>query len=181
AYPTMPRKAIFQSSYAADTGWPSASRWKTRGWQRRWCGAKSGGWSPPAPLFDVQQPKNQPLGRGPNSWALTPVEDWTFSPDHAIPLLENHFGVLSLEGFGLAGKPAAAAAAGAILQYVRSTQPGGLDHVDRIGFYERRSALVLDAVTVRNLELLEPLFAGGEEFTLSRAVDVTSTPMGRRL
>jgi len=134
-----------------------------------------------APLFDVQQHKNQPVARGPNSWALTPVEDWTFSPDHAIPLLENHFGVLSLEGFGLAGKPAAAAAAGAILQYVRSTQPGGLDHVDRIGFYERQSALVLDAVTVRNLELLEPLFAGGEAVTLFRALDATSTPMGRRL
>jgi DNA mismatch repair protein MutS len=134
-----------------------------------------------APLFDVQQPKNQPTARGPNPWALTPVEDWTFSPDHAIPLLENHFGVLSLEGFGLAGKPAAAAAAGAILHYVRSTQPGGLDHVDRIGFYDRQSSLVLDAVTVRNLELLEPLFAGGEAVTLFRALDATSTPMGRRL
>jgi DNA mismatch repair protein MutS len=134
-----------------------------------------------APLFDLQQPKNQPGARGSHPWALTPVEDWTFSPDHAIPLLENHFGVLSLEGFGLAGKPAAAAAAGAILHYVRSTQPGGLDHVDRIGFYERQSALVLDAVTARNLELLEPLFAGGEAVTVFRALDSTSTPMGRRL
>src|SRR5207253_5429665 len=52
------------------------------------------------------------------AWASTPLEDWIFSPDHAIPLLENHLGVLSLEGFGLAGKPAAAAAAGAILYYV---------------------------------------------------------------
>ena len=126
---------------------------------------------------------SEPLAkeRGSNPWALTPVEDWTFAPDHAIPLLENHFGVLSLEGFGLAGKPAAAAAAGAVLHYVRSTQPGGLDHVDRIGFYERQSALVLDAVTVRNLELLEPLFAGGDAVTLFRALDSTSTPMGRRL
>jgi len=49
----------------------------------------------------------------------TPLDDWIFSPDHAIPLLENHFGVLSLEGFGLAGRTAAAAAAGAILHYVR--------------------------------------------------------------
>jgi DNA mismatch repair protein MutS len=139
-----------------------------------------------APLFD----SSGQVGRGAhtrppetrsNPWALTPVEDWTFSPDHAIPLLENHFGVLSLEGFGLAGKPAAAAAAGAILHYVRSTQPGGLDHVDRIGFYERQSALVLDAVTTRNLELLEPLFAGGEAVTVFRALDSTSTPMGRRL
>ena len=42
----------------------------------------------------------------------TPLDDWIFAPDHAIPLLENHFGVLSLEGFGLAGRTAAAAAAG---------------------------------------------------------------------
>jgi DNA mismatch repair protein MutS len=139
-----------------------------------------------APLFDASGQvgtgvRAHPPARSPNPWALTPVEDWTFSPDHAIPLLENHFGVLSLEGFGLAGKPAASAAAGAILHYVRSTQPGGLDHIDRIGFYERQSALVLDAVTVRNLELLEPLFAGGEAVTLFRALDATSTPMGRRL
>src|SRR5690348_5420697 len=119
---------------------------------------------------------------GQAAWAETPLEDWVFAPDHAIPLVENHFGVLSLEGFGLAGKPAATAAAGAILYYARSTQRGALEHVDRIGFYERHSALVLDAVTVRNLELVEPLFAGaGEAVTLFRALDATSTPMGKRL
>src|SRR6266852_1918930 len=115
-------------------------------------------------------------------WAETPLDDWIFAPDHAIPLLENHFGVLSLEGFGLAGKPAAASAAGAILYYVRSTQRGTLDHVDRIGFHERQNCLVLDAVTVRNLELIEPLFAGSDAgVTLFRSIDATVTPMGKRL
>ena len=115
-------------------------------------------------------------------FAETPLDDWIFAPDHAIPLLENHFGVLSLEGFGLAGKPAAASAAGAILYYVRSTQRGTLDHVDRIGFYERQNCLVLDAVTVRNLELIEPLFAGTDAgVTLFRSIDATVTPMGKRL
>jgi len=119
---------------------------------------------------------------GGKAWAETPLDDWVFAPDHAIPLLENHFGVLSLEGFGLAGKPAAASAAGAILDYVRSTQRGTLDHVDRIGFYERQNCLVLDAVTVRNLELVEPLFAGTDEgVTLFRSIDRTLTPMGKRL
>src|SRR5690242_11416933 len=119
---------------------------------------------------------------GQAAWAETPLEDWVFAPDYAIPLVENLFGVLSLEGFGLAGKPAATAAAGAILYYARSTQRGALEHVDRIGFYERHSALVLDAVTVRNLELVEPLFAGGgEAVTLFRALDATATPMGKRL
>jgi DNA mismatch repair protein MutS len=112
----------------------------------------------------------------------TPLEDWVFSPDYAVPLLENKLGVLSLEGFGLQGRPAAATAAGAILHYVRSTQRGTLEHVDRIGFYDRQEYLVLDAVTVRNLELVEPLFANtSSEITLFRALDATLTPMGKRL
>src|SRR5262249_49619444 len=54
--------------------------------------------------------------------------------------------------------------------------------VDRIGFYDRQEYLVLDAVTVRNLELVEPLFANtGQEVTLFRALDATLTPMGKRL
>jgi DNA mismatch repair protein MutS len=137
-----------------------------------------------APLFDantnrVQVPQRRAAGAG---CTETPLDDWIFAPDHAIPLLENHFGVLSLEGFGLAGHCAAAAAAGAILYYVRSTQRGSLDHVDRIGWYERQNCLVLDAVTVRNLELIEPLFAGTDAgVTLFRSIDAAVTPMGKRL
>jgi len=137
-----------------------------------------------APLFDQQRRGNsrpQP-NDGLAGCAETPLDDWIFAPDHAIPLLENQFGVLSLEGFGLARKPAAASAAGAILYYVRSTQRGSLHHVDRVGFYERQNCLVLDAVTVRNLELIEPLFAGSDAgITLFRSIDLTVTPMGKRL
>src|SRR5215472_12125030 len=116
------------------------------------------------------------------SFTETPLEDWIFAPDHGLPLLENHFGVLSLEGFGLAGRTAAASAAGAILYYVRSTQRGSLDHIHQIGWYERQNCLVLDAVTVRNLELIEPLFAGADAgTTLYRSIDHALTPMGKRL
>jgi DNA mismatch repair protein MutS len=137
-----------------------------------------------APLFDSGTRRSQsPQPRASGSTCTeTPLDDWIFAPDHAIPLLENHFGVLSLEGFGLAGRPAAAAAAGAILHYVRSTQRGSLDHVDRIGWYERQNCLVLDAITVRNLELIEPLFAGTDAgITLLRSIDTAVTPMGKRL
>jgi len=133
----------------------------------------------PAPASNPATPLPQTsLGRP----AETSLDDWIFAPDHAVPLLENHFGVLSLEGFGLSGKPAAASAAGAILYYIRSTQRGTLQHIDRIGFYERQNCLVLDAVTVRNLELIEPLFAGADAgVTLFRGLDATVTPMGKRL
>jgi DNA mismatch repair protein MutS len=141
------------------------------------------------PLFDQPRATTSQAAAAPRitsienaSWAETPLDDWVFAPDYAIPQVENHFGVLSLEGFGLANRAAAATAAGAILHYVRTTQRGSLDHVDRIGFYERQNCLVLDAVTVRNLELIEPLFAGsGEQATLFRSLDCTVTPMGKRL
>jgi DNA mismatch repair protein MutS len=136
-----------------------------------------------APLFDAKVSARTPRPQGSGvACTETPLDDWIFAPDHSIPLLENHFGVLSLEGFGLTGRTAAAAAAGAILYYVRSTQRGSLHHVDRIGWYERQNCLVLDAVTVRNLELIEPLFAGSEGGgTLFRSIDCAITPMGKRL
>jgi DNA mismatch repair protein MutS len=139
------------------------------------------------PLFEVgrttpSSANNEPRMGHTSGWAQTPLEDWVFAPDYSIPLVENHFGVLSLEGFGLAGRSAAATAAGAVLHYVRSTQRGTLDHVDRIGYYERQNCLVLDAVTVRNLELVEPLFANtADAVTLFRCLDATLTPMGKRL
>jgi DNA mismatch repair protein MutS len=133
------------------------------------------------PLFEIAG-HEAPSGPSTLSWAQTPLDDWVFAPDYAIPLVENHFGVLSLEGFGLAGKSAAATSAGAVLHYVRSTQRGTLDHIDRIGYYERQECLVLDAVTVRNLELIEPLFSNsGDAVTLFRCLDATLTPMGKRL
>jgi DNA mismatch repair protein MutS len=141
------------------------------------------------PLFDQPRTNAPAAAAAPRiaslenaSWAETPLEDWVFSADYAIPQVENHFGVLSLEGFGLANRLAAATAAGAILHYIRTTQRGSLDHVDRIGFYERQNCLVLDAVTVRNLELIEPLFSGAVEgATLFHCLDGTVTPMGKRL
>ena len=112
----------------------------------------------------------------------TPLEDWVFAPDYAIPLLQRHFGVHSLEGMGLAGHEAAAGAAGALVHYLQKTMQGGLEHIDRIRFYERVGCLALDAVSVRNLELVEPLFSGeSSQTTLFNALDACCTPMGKRL
>ena len=110
------------------------------------------------------------------------LEAYLFHPEHAVPLLLRHLGVQSLDGMGLAGHDAAAGAAGAILEYLLRTRQGALEHVDRIRFYDRSGSLELDAVTVRNLELVDPLFAAdGPGTTLLSAMDGSLTPMGRRL
>ena len=112
----------------------------------------------------------------------TALDEWVFTADYALPLVRNHFKVHSLDGMGLGGHEAAAVAAGAMLHYLRATKQGALEHVDGVRFYERSNCLELDAVSVRNLELVEPLFSGETaQTTLFYTLDACCTPMGKRL
>jgi DNA mismatch repair protein MutS len=114
--------------------------------------------------------------------ARTEVEDWAFTEEYAVPLLQQQLRVHSLDGMGLAGHAAAAVAAGAIVHYLRATKQGALEHLDTLRYYERRDCLELDAVSVRNLELVEPLFSSeGPQTTLFWTLDACCTPMGKRL
>lgn len=115
----------------------------------------------------------------------TMLEPWVFDFDYGERILKEHFKLNSLDGCGLGPHPMAVSAAGAVLHYLRDTQKAALDHLDRPTYYERGEAMVLDPVTVRNLELVEPLFSadlgGGRSSTLISILDETVTGMGARL
>lgn len=112
----------------------------------------------------------------------TKLDGWIFDHDYSERALKDHFKLLSLDGCGLEGRSLAIGAAGAVLHYLRETQRSALDHLDRPSYYDRSGAMVLDAVSIRNLELLEPLFAGeSRESTLVSVLDQTCTGMGGRL
>src|SRR5579864_8433792 len=90
----------------------------------------------------------------------TDVEPWVFGGDYAARSLCDHFRLLSLDGCGLEGRPLSIGAAAALLHYARETQRASIDHLERPAFYDRAAGMVLDATTIRNLELVEPLFVG---------------------
>jgi DNA mismatch repair protein MutS len=115
------------------------------------------------------------------SLALTPVDDWLWEPTSCASLLLEHFGARTLEGYGLGGRVAAVAAAGACLRYARETQRAAAAHVSDIGFFETHDHLVLDAVTCRNLELCESQGPAGRGASLLAVLDATVTGMGARL
>ncbi len=121
----------------------------------------------------------QPLFDKPDG-LVTPLDDWIFSYDYAERTLREHFKLLTLDGCGLAGRAAAICAAGAVLHYLRDTQRTALEHLDPPSHYDRAEHMTLDAVTVRNLELVEPVFAG-EGVALISVLDQTSTGMGGRM
>ncbi|HZS47372.1 MAG TPA: DNA mismatch repair protein MutS [Blastocatellia bacterium] len=111
---------------------------------------------------------------------LTPMDDWLFNLDHCQTLLQSHFEVTTLEGFGLSKHDLAVCAAGAALHYVRETQKSQAAHITGISYFEPTNYLVLDGPTVRNLELVESL-DGNKRHTLLGTIDCTKTGMGARL
>jgi DNA mismatch repair protein MutS len=137
-------------------------------------------------LFPADLPLLNGEERSGPRFVRTELEEWIFSHDYADRTLRDHFKLLSLDGCGLGNRPAAVAASGAILHYLRDTQRTALDHLDRPTYYDRADYMVLDAVTVRNLELVEPIFAadaGGPQggATVLAVLDQTQTGMGGRL
>jgi DNA mismatch repair protein MutS len=154
--------------------------------------------SQPVSLFPSSMPAASELnGLGA---VETRLDDWVFETNHATRLLEEHFRVAGLEGFGLSEHPQAVGAAGALVHYLRETsaigarkpedaavvpsmRPAGtgLEHLDRIAYYEQQDAMILDQVTTRNLELVEASSGDDACATLLAAIDETATGMGARL
>src|SRR3984885_5624588 len=130
------------------------------------------------------------------------LDEFVFQPDFAARILEEQFRVAALDGFGLSQHVHAIGAAGAIVHYLRETSViatgsgasngagtdasaraplSGLEHLNGIRYYEQQDALLLDEVTVRNLELVEPVSGDDASATLMFALDQTATGMGARL
>jgi DNA mismatch repair protein MutS len=111
---------------------------------------------------------------------VTTLPDWRFDPDTAAQAVLDHFGVLSLDGFGLGGARLATAAAGAIIQYLRETQRTG-PALGTLSTYTTGDYMLLDAATRRGLELTETIRGRQVRGSLLGVLDRTVTPMGGRL
>ncbi len=113
--------------------------------------------------------------------ALTGYDDWVFAPETAQFTLRDHFKVASLDGFGLKDRTAAIGAAGAVLHYLTQHLRRDVAHLTCLSFYVSSDYLILDATTLRNLEILAPLHANAPKpGSLYAALNRTVTPMGAR-
>jgi DNA mismatch repair protein MutS len=118
---------------------------------------------------------------GSNGATLSPAEGWLFDPPQASQVVLGHFGAKSLAGFGLEDRPRAVAAAGALIAYIKKVRQDSLALVHRISYLNAAGHLVLDATTVRNLELVRNLRDGKTKGTLLDVIDFTMTAPGGRL
>ena len=114
------------------------------------------------------------------SGALRRVSPWHFEPDTAHRQLCRQLGTRDLSGFGLERDHPALPAAGCLLHYAGETQRRALPHIRSIKLERQSEGVVLDALTQRNLEILESL-SGEHRHTLAGVLDRCATAMGSRL
>ena len=118
------------------------------------------------------------IGRG--IITLTELEDWYFFPEDSERLLNEQFRTRELRGFGLDGKTEAVRAAGACLRYAKETQRAAAEHISEISCFGDADHMVIDSVTLANLEILESR-GDGDKRSLFKVIDQTITGMGGRL
>jgi DNA mismatch repair protein MutS len=112
--------------------------------------------------------------------ALTFGAPSLWSGRHAVADLCRHFGVTTLEVFGVADLGAGLAAGAAALAYLRATQGDRLGHLARLQRLRPDDCMTLDETAVRTLELLEAS-DGSSRSSLFGVLDETVTPMGARM
>ncbi len=105
---------------------------------------------------------------------------WEFEPETAVRLLTQQFNTRDLSGFGCDNLTVAITAAGCLLQYVKDTQRTALPHINSLQVERHDDKVIIDAISLRNLEIITNL-RGGRENTLVEIYDQTATPMGSRL
>ncbi len=111
---------------------------------------------------------------------VTPFQEEAFGDETARELLQSHFMVTGLGAFGCEEVPGGVSAAGAALAYARETRRVPLSHVRSLHCRNESGSLVLDAVTIRNLEVMKSLRTGERAGSLLGLIDTTLTPMGGR-
>jgi len=112
---------------------------------------------------------------------FTEFPAWRFEEERCLDVLKDHFRVKTLDGYGVRGFPYAIRAAGAILQYLEQTRAGSLQLLTGLSRYSLEEFMTLDAATRRNLELTETIRTGTAAGSLLGILDLTITPMGKRL
>jgi len=112
---------------------------------------------------------------------VTRLDDYHFEAENTRRVLLDHFGVATLDGYGCSHLPLAIKAAGAIINYIRETQPSALKQLTGLTTYSTDSFMALDIETQSNLELFRSSRSGATSGSLLSVIDRTRTAMGGRL
>ncbi len=103
-----------------------------------------------------------------------------FNIHYAKEILKKQFN-LSVENLGLENKEFSIISSGALLFYIYKLQKLDLSHINKIKYIQTNQNMILDSISLRNLEIIENIFNKDKSKTLFGILNNTKTPIGARL
>ena len=116
----------------------------------------------------------------PDNIPTTYLEVYKFEYEYALNKIKDHFGIISTDSFGFPENSPGIIPAGALLSYLYENQKMALNHIKKISQFNPEGTMVLDAMTIKNLELVEKI-NGQKKDSLLYTIDKTITSIGGRL
>lgn len=114
-------------------------------------------------------------------FSSTALPDWVFNYEYSFNTLIQHFKTTSISQFGIEKSYASIAACGAAIHYLKEILKSDLPHINSLRIINFKEILMLDSVTIRNLELIKNIATGSKEASLYGILDLTNTPGGSRM
>lgn len=116
----------------------------------------------------------------PDGTPNTYVEAYKFEYEYALNTIKDHFGIITTDAFGLPENSPGIMSAGALLSYFYENQKRALNHIKKISRFNPESGMILDAMTIKNLEITQKI-NGEKKDSLLYTIDRTITSIGARL
>ena len=112
---------------------------------------------------------------------ISQEKDYLFDLEAGKRIICEHFRAVSVNSLGLEDKNSAVIAAAVLLNYLKKLKKNDLSHISKIKIDSAKKYALLDAATIRNLELLKPIHTDETGGTLISVLDSTATASGSRL
>ena len=112
---------------------------------------------------------------------ITQIDSWLFDIDSTYRVLIDHFKLHSLKSFSCDNMRLGISASGALIHHIKSNLSSTINHISKLIPITNNDVLVLDAFTIKNLEIFNSLSMQGVHGTLIDCIDMTLTSGGGRL
>ncbi|MBQ0083776.1 MAG: DNA mismatch repair protein MutS [Clostridiales bacterium] len=113
--------------------------------------------------------------------AISVRESESFDIRITEDMILKHFGVISVQKLGITEGSAAECALGATIEYLYETGRNEQLSVNKIEYYTENQFMLLDLMSLRNLEITETMRTKSKKGSLLWVLDKTRTAMGKRL
>lgn len=131
-------------------------------------------------VFDIDFPEKETISVPVQQAMKALISIWDIPPDPE-KFISWITGVQQISSYGKALEDGRLATIALLFSYLNHTQKSSLTNITKISFHSQDTYIILDEVTIKNLELLSSSYEWSEKYSLFHILNTTQTAGGSRL